>query len=91
MTQTDTGGNAYSLYAEGIGCWDGMTLLDSHAQTPFTDEELMLDDSGTRIALYLGIEFSDYQWSIHWPIYVARKRYDLAAAMIAEKRRRESV
>lgn len=37
----------------------------------------------------LGIEVADYNADVHWPMLVARRSYDFAAAMVAEKRRRE--
>ena len=49
------------------------------------------DDGGTveSAAAELGIEVKDYNFREHWPVLAARKAYQHADAMIAEKRRTE--
>lgn len=42
-----------------------------------------------RVCAKLGIEEADYNADVHWPMLVARQSYHFAAAMVAEKRRRE--
>jgi hypothetical protein len=101
MTQTDTGGNAYPIEgamvdASGAICGkvvysEGMTLLDYFAGQAWSDEELGLIGTTKRmVSDALAVPVGDIVMDTHWPMYIARRRYDIATAMIAEKRRRES-
>jgi len=69
----------------------GMTLLDWFAGQAM--DSVSRDNDGGTIkdaAAELGIPTADYSYKTHYPILMAKRAYKYAAAMVAEKRKREA-
>lgn len=70
----------------------GMTLLDYFAGIAFQQaalDEAVGDVAAGRKALGMP-EDAEWNYDVHWPMCVARKAYQHAEAMLAEKQRRQS-
>lgn len=84
MTTKADGGPAFPI--RGLlndADFNGMTLRDyfaAHA-IDWSCNDMTLGG----VAEHLDIKTADYKWEIHWPMFVAKRAYAMADAMLAER------
>lgn len=83
MSEINDGGPVFPCTEEnGLNSgWSGMDLRDyfaAKAMAMEADEDI----STSYVCKFIGIEKADYDSPKHWPMYVAKKAYAMADAMI---------